>query len=116
MTLNIQRMSYALMPLSGYPVTYEELDLDYLDDFPWEVKMMAAEVSKKCLEMAKEADADYIRKAVLDEYAEGEKNYFLIAPEYVMGYTNHKWGPFPAHYTDEFYTTIGKQIKQWLEK
>ena len=232
-TLNIQRMSYALMPLEGYPVTYEELDMDYLDDFPWEVKMMVAEVSKNCLNMAKEADADYvvmdlieerfdfaefeidgksyrciksghfenyydkylkdkatayrelslddytdeeirknfklsigellqvfsidqiifietyyadqmiddegniteyenteeilhanarlhrvysIMKEVLGEYAEGEKSYFLIAPEKVMGYANHKWGPFPAHYTDEFYVETGKQIKEWISQ
>lgn len=66
-TLNIQRMSHALMSLEGYPVNYDDLDMEYLDDFPWEVKMMVIEVSKKCLETAKEADADYLVMDLIEE-------------------------------------------------
>lgn len=229
-TLNIQRMSYALMPLEGYPLKYEELDMEYLDDFPWEVKMMVTEVSKRCLDMAKEADADYvvmdlieerfdfaefvinnnayrcvktghfenyfnkylkdkasgyqelsideytdeevkkyfeksirellkrfpidkiimietyyaqsmidddgkvseyedkqeivkinkrlerlygIMKQILNECSEDGKNYNLIKCEDNMGYANHKWGPFPAHYTDDFYVNVGEKIKEY---
>lgn len=232
-TLNIQRMSYALMPLEGYPVKYDDLDMDYLDDFPWEVKMMVTEVSKKCLEMAMDADSDYlvmdlieerfnfaeftidnktyrcvktghfdnyyekylkdkvsayrelsineysdeeiekyfrisvhellkvfsidriilietyyaykmtddngiiteyenvqeitdtnnrlkrvytIMKGILDGYAADEKSYHLITEDNLMGYANHKWGPFPVHYTDDFYIETGKKIKEIVEK
>lgn len=232
-TLNIQRMSYALMPLRGYEVKYEDLDMEYLDDFPWEVKMMVAEVSKSCLAMAKQTDAEYlvidlieerfdfvefkidgesyrcvktghfdnfyekylkekatdyrelsideysdeeirkyfkqsvselmsifsidrvvlietyyadkmiddngnisaydnqkeiasankrlrrvytIMKQVLDGYVEAGKQYCLIAPEKTIGYANHKWGPFPVHYTDEFYEGVGERIKAWTDK
>lgn len=231
-SLNIQRMSYALMPLEGYPVNYEDIDMEYLDDFPWEVKMMVTEISKKCLEMAKQTDAEYlvmdlieerfdfaefelegkkyscvktghfdnfynkylkekvvnyrelsiddytdeevrecfrqsiseimmvfsidriilietyyaekmiddngqiseyedkqeikhinkrlhrlytIMKQVLNEYAKDNKKYYLIAPEKLIGYANHKWGPFPAHYTDDFYVEIGRKIKEYID-
>ena len=66
-TLNIQRMSYALMPLTGYPIKFEDIDMEYLDDFVWEVKMMVLELSKKCLEMAKGADADYLVMDLIEE-------------------------------------------------
>ncbi len=229
-TLNIQRMSYVLMPREGFPVTYEELDMEYLDDFPWEVKMMVSEVSKTCLSMAGEADADYLvfdlveerfdfaefeiegkkyrsvktghfenyyekylkdkvtsyrelsveeysddeiresfrkcvkellkvfpidkiilietyyadkmvddsgnitayenveeigctnerlkrlyrlMKQVLDENKEGDKRYCLLEPEEILGYEKHKWGPFPAHYTDDFYEEMGHKIKEY---
>lgn len=228
-TLNIQRMSYALMPLEGYPITYEELDMEYLDDFPWEVKMMIMEISKTCLEKAVTSDADYlvmdlieerfdfaeftigkklyrcvksghfdnfydkyladkvtdytetsideytdkeveemfdksittilkrfaidkiimietyyarkmidnkgnitefenkeeisdmnkrlhrvykIMKMVLDKHSTDEKNYNLItADEDILGNADHKWGPFPVHYVDEFYENVGESIK-----
>lgn len=66
-TLNIQRMSFALLPSSGYPITFEEIDLDYLDDFPWEVKMMVTEISKSAFNMVKSADADYVVMDLIEE-------------------------------------------------
>lgn len=234
-TLNIQRMSFALLPLEGYPIRYEDLDMDYLDDFPWEVKMMIIELSKTGLSMIKDADADYVvmdlveerfefaefekdgktyqciksghfdnlykkylkdkvtkyrelsiedykdeeitnlfrksisvlldkfpidkiilietyfanrmiddegkiteyedkvevekmnvrlhrvyklMKQILDSFCkEGEASYTLLkAPEDNMGYANHKWGPFPVHYIDEFYENMGEKILKITKK
>lgn len=231
--LNIQRMSFVLLPTKGYPVKYEDLDMDYLDDFPWEVKMMIMEVSKTGLSKIKDANADYVvmdlieerfdfvefkvdgnvyrciksehfynfyqkylkdkatdykvvsieqytddevkeyfkksmdvlmetfsidklilietyfaqkmvddqgnitkykdqkeihkmnkrlvrvyklMKEVLDTYNTEDLHYSLLkADEDTMGYANHKWGPFPVHYTDEFYVKMGNRIKEITE-
>lgn len=228
--LNIQRMSFALMPTKGYPIKYEDIDIDYLDDFPWEVKMMIMEVSKTGLSKIKDSNADFVvmdlieerfdfvefkvgedtyrciksghfenfydkylkdkatdyRELSIEEYSDQEvKEYFkksmdvlmqsftidhlilietyfaekmiddagniteyedqkeinkmnkrltrvyklmkevlntyntqdkmyslLQADKDNMGYKNHKWGPFPVHYVDDFYINMGQRIKE----
>lgn len=226
--LNIQRMSYALLPTKGYPVKYEDIDMEYLDDFPWEVKMMVTEMSKTAFSLVADSHADYvlidlieerfdfvefevegevyrcvnsghfenyyekylkdkaknyrtfsideysdkevrdnftesisrlleyydisqvilletyyakkmiddegniteyenqseieksnerlkrvyrIMREVLESFAINDRSYHLIeAGQEVLGYANHKWGPFPVHYTDEFYEEMGREI------
>lgn len=228
-SLNIQRMSMALLPLKGYKINIEDIDMDYLDDFIWEVKMMLIEMSKNALSMIADSDADYVvmdlieerfdfaefelagekytciksghfdnfyekylkekvtsyretnideyddewvkknldtvvkvlckkydisklilietyyanemiddegnitkyedqdeiaqknkrlhrmyrlMKEVLNENSTDEKTYHLIeADKNVLGYKNHKWGPFPVHYVEEFYVNMGMKIK-----
>lgn len=227
-SLNIQRMSMTLLPLKGYDINIEDIDMEYLDDFIWEVKMMLIEISKTALSMIDESNADYVvmdlieerfdfaefeidgekytciksghfdnffekylkdkvtsyRETSIDEYddewikknldivikrlckkysisklilietyyatemiddegniteydiqeeiveknnrlhrmyglmkevlnensTEDESFNLIEATENNLGYKNHKWGPFPVHYVDEFYENIGKAI------